>query len=227
MSVVNENDMFIKATQAEGGKVVISHRINALKGRKAGILGQEEFFRSAVILPLVKDNDEIKVLFEKRSPNLDHQPGEICFPGGKMEQNDGGVENTAIRETCEELGILPNQIEIVAPLDVLVSPFNLIVTPYVAFLEDHHRIHCNPDEVEKIFYVPLTHFLQNEPQLQTLQVHLTLPEDYPYELIPHGRNYPWRQGVFKQFFYFWQDEVIWGLTAYIMRSFVQLLQKPL
>lgn len=203
---------------------MLNKRIAALKGRKAGVLGQEEFFRSAVILPLIKDNGEIKILFEKRSSKLDHQPGEICFPGGKVEPTDGNEQNTAIRETCEELGIVPGQIEIVAPLDVFVSPFNVIVSPFVAYLKDYQNIHYNSDEVDKIFYVPLSHFLQNKPQVQTLRLNLTLPRDYPYHLIPHGRGYPWRQGVYKQFFYFWQDEVIWGLTAYILNSFIKLLQ---
>lgn len=203
---------------------MIDDRINSLQGRKPGVLGQDEFFRSAVILPLIKENGELKVLFEKRAPDLDHQPGEICFPGGQMEKSDADMELTAIRETCEELGIAPQQIKIVAPLDILISPFNLMVTPYLAHLQDYEQIRYNPDEVEKIFFVPLNFFLMNKPQLYTLKLQVNLPEDYPYELIPHGRNYPWRQGFYKQYFYIWQDEIIWGLTAYIMHNFIDLLQ---
>jgi coenzyme A diphosphatase NUDT7 len=215
--------MFIRTVQAKGGKFVIRKHIKALQGRKAGILGEDEFIRSAVMLPLIEDKGEIKLLFEKRSAELDYQPGEICFPGGKVEPSDGVPQNTAIRETCEELGVLPEQLEMVAPLDVFVSPFNIVVTPFVAYLKDYQQIRFNPAEVEKIFSVPLNHFLQNEPQLQTLKLNLTLPEDYPYHLIPHGRNYPWRQGIYQQYFYLWQDEVIWGMTANILHNFISLL----
>lgn len=203
---------------------MLDKRIRALKGRKAGVIGQGEFFRSAVILPLIKEQDQTAVLFEKRSAKLGHQPGEICFPGGKVEETDGGEQETAVRETCEELGIHPEQIEIVAPLDVFVSPFNMIVTPFLAYLHNYKPINFNSDEVAKVFCVPLNHFLQTQPSVQTVQLKLTLPEDYPYHLIPQGRDYPWRQGTYKQFFYCWQDEVIWGLTAYILHSFLKLLE---
>jgi 8-oxo-dGTP pyrophosphatase MutT (NUDIX family) len=207
-----------------GGKAVIDDHINALKDRKAGILGEDHFVKSAVILPLIKEDGETKVLFEKRSSNLAHQPGEICFPGGQMEMSDPGAERTAIRETCEELGMKPHQIRIVAPLDIMVSPFNWIVHPFVAYLQDYQQIHYNPDEVEKIFYVPLDYFLQTEPEIQPIKLQLTLPENYPYHLIPQGRNYPWREGTYNQYFYSWKNEIIWGLTAYIMASFIKLIK---
>lgn len=204
---------------------MIEGKINSLREREAGILGQEDFFKSAVLVPLIKSDSGIKVLFEKRASHLDHQPGEICFPGGGIEKCDGSPVNAAIRETCEELGLLPEQIEVVAPLDVLVSPLNLIVVPFLAYINNPQQIKLNQAEVEKTFQVPLEHFLQNDPEMQVLKLKLVPPDNYPYELIPHGRNYPWRQGIFRQFFYFWEDEVIWGLTAYILHNFIKLVQK--
>lgn len=203
---------------------MLEDKINSLKGRKPDILDHEELLKYAVLLPLFKEGSELMILFEKRSRTLDYQPGEVCFPGGRIEDYDCGAENAAIRETCEELGITPKNIEIIAPLDVMVSPFNMLVKPFLAYIEDPSTFNPNPAEVDKVFYAPLNYFLQNEPMLQILKVKLQLPDNYPYHLIPQGRNYPWRQGTFKQYFYRWKEEVIWGLTAYILNNLSKLLQ---
>lgn len=204
---------------------MLENKIAALQGRQPDILDHKKSLNSAVLLPLVKISSELYVLFEKRSYKLDFQPGEICFPGGKIEESDGNPVNAAARETCEELGVTLEQIEIVAPLDIMVSPFNTIVYPYLAYIHNCQHIRINSAEVEKIFYVPLSYLLEHTPLYKTIPVAPSIPEDFPVELIPQGANYPFRRGSLPQYFYFWQDEVIWGLTARILHHFINLLQK--
>ncbi len=195
-----------------------------LKQRKQGILGENQSFRSAVLMPLLELNGEPHVLFEKRAADLKVQPGEICFPGGAIDLKDASPAQAAIRETSEELKISQQDIELVAPLDIMVSPFNAIVYPFVGVIKNPQNISCNPSEVDEIFYVPLQHLIDQDPLKYVLNLTVQMPEGYPYELIPGGKNYPYRSGKMPQQFYFWEDRIIWGLTARILHHFLELLQ---
>ncbi|MGR6835336.1 NUDIX hydrolase [Syntrophomonas erecta] len=202
------------------------YKIMNLKGRYPNILGHEEAFQSAVLLPLVDLNDQLCLLFEKRSDNLPHQPGEISFPGGGIEPDDANPMQAAVRETCEELGLSPKNIEVIAPLDIMVSPFNLIIYPFIAVIDNYVNVKPSPDEVAEAFYVPLDFFVNYQPMYKKLPLAVAYSEDFPYEMIPHGRNYPFRKGYLPQFFYLWEDRVIWGLTARIINHFITLITDP-
>lgn len=206
---------------------MLPENITGLSGRQAKILGNEHAKNSAVLLPLVSAGNELRVLFEKRSSQINSQPAEICFPGGGRDEQDGKARNTAIRECCEELGITPDNIEIIADLDIMVSPLNVIVEPFLAYIKDYSRIKPNPDEVDYIFTVPLEYFIQSPPKSSPVSLEMKFPDDYPFELIPGGRGYPFKTGIFPQYFYVWNQEVIWGLTARILRHFIELISvKP-
>ena len=83
----------------------ISKVIEKLAGRQPEILGHEKLPKYAVLLPLIEVENETHILFEVRSLSLRRQPGEICFPGGKIDPEDSDQRKCAIRETTEELGI--------------------------------------------------------------------------------------------------------------------------
>lgn len=197
--------------------------IEALRNRKRNIIGHQQANTSAVLLPLAELDGVTSILFEKRAPHLFSQPGEICFPGGRIE-SDENPQMAAVRETCEELGLDTGDIEVIAPLDLLITPFNAIVYPYVGYIMDNHRIRLNPDEVDTVFYVPLDYLLHNRPIQKNLSFKMHFSEDFPYELIPHGREYPFRQPSYPQHFYIWKEHVIWGLTALILNHFLELVQ---
>ena len=91
---------------------------------------------SAVLAPIVLTEGEACILFEKRSEDLKHQPGEICFPGGRIESGES-ARAAAIRETCEELVITPEQIEILTPLDVQSGPSGAPLWPFAALIHDY------------------------------------------------------------------------------------------
>lgn len=200
-------------------------KVNKLKGRSAKILGQEHALDFAVLLPLVYVDNKINVLFQKRASNLMHQPGEISFPGGKIEEYDGSPEKAAVRETCEELGLQPNNIEVIAPLDINVSPFNVIVYPFVGFIDNIQNVIPSPDEVEEVFCVPLEHLLENAPIKHNMWLNVDAEQDFPFDLIPQGKNYPFGKAYIPQLFWIWQEYVIWGLTARILNNYIALLKK--
>lgn len=197
--------------------------IQSLRGRQAQILGHENCFQSAVTLPLVEKDGQICVLFEKRANNV-IQPGEVSFPGGRIEAADSSPQEAAIRETCEELGLTPEHIEVIAPLDIMVSPFNAIVYPFLVRITEWELINPSPAEVAEIFYVPLDYLVHYDPLYKSLMVTIDFTEDFPFDMIPHGKNYPFRKGILPQFFYVWQHWVIWGLTARILNHFLNIIK---
>lgn len=199
-------------------------KIRALRNREAKILGHDDFFESAVTVPVMEHQGETCIIFEERTSWLKKNPGEISFPGGKIERGDGSALEAAIRETCEELGIKRKDLEYMGSLDILLTPFNVLVYPFVCRVNENAVIKPNSSECKSLLYVPLAHLMETEPITSAVAVRLVPPADYPYELIPGGRNYPWREGTYAQFFYLWQGHVIWGLTARILHHFLSLIK---
>ena len=203
---------------------MLAERIESLRNRKAYILGHEQSLKTAVLLPLVEWNGKTCLLFEKRSHTLQHQPGEICFPGGVKDPGDQQALDTAVRETCEELGITPDNIEVLGELDILITPSSLIMRSFVAWIKDRSLIQINPAEVEKVFAIPLDFLLEYGPKEHALILKPDFSNDFPVQLIPQGENYPFRLNRLQQYFYIWEGEVIWGLTARILHHFIELLK---
>lgn len=198
-------------------------RLRQLGCRKPNIIGHERYFKSAVLLPLVEYQDNLCVLFEERSRLLVRQPGEICFPGGRIEPSDGGEMEAALREAGEELGLPREDIEVIAPLDIVVTPFNSIIYPFLGWIRDHKKIHSSY-EVESILYIPLDYLLSHKPIYSFITVKLVPGENFPYELIPRGEHYDWKEGVYPEYFYLWENYVVWGLTARILHHFLNLVR---
>jgi 8-oxo-dGTP pyrophosphatase MutT (NUDIX family) len=180
-----------------------------------------KYEKFSVLVPIVKVKEELELLFEVRSSNLKVQPKEICFPGGKMENNES-KEMCAIRETCEELNISPNHIEIFSPLDFLVLPYNLILYPFLGYISQINleNLDFNKDEVAEIFTVPLNFFLENEPTKHYIDLEAHIPDSFPFHMIPSGKDYHWRTGKYPVLFYEYNNYVIWGMTARIVKNFV-------
>ena len=111
-----------------------------LHRRAPGIDKLDRLWDAAVLLPLVRTPEGISVLFEERAHTLRSQPGEVCFPGGKYECEDNSFRNTAVRETCEELGLKPENITICGELDCLVTHNGPIIHPFVGLIDDISKI---------------------------------------------------------------------------------------
>ncbi|WKA54710.1 NUDIX hydrolase [Planococcus shixiaomingii] len=198
--------------------------LDKVKMRTPSILGNEDFSKFAVLLPLIEKEGEIHVLFEVRSYNLRSQPGEICFPGGRIDSQDETEKDTALRETTEELGITREDIFDVFPLDYIVSPFGMMVYTYAGFIDPATQFTPNPPEVDSLFTVPLAFFLETKPKVYRINFDVQPEESFPYNLIVGGENYNWRTRKVDEYFYIYEDKVIWGLTAKILTHFVEIIQ---
>lgn len=207
--------LFLHAT--EGSMTMTMKRLWA--DRHPGRLDHEDGVDFSVLVPLVKKEGEYHLLFEVRSDVLKSQPGEVCFPGGAVERGETRRE-ASVRETMEELGIYENQIDVIAPLDILITPANMGVYPFLAELKGYRQT-FSADEVDHVFTVPLKWFLNHEPECYDTEVQTIPGKDFPFELIPNGEEYHWRKGKYKVMFYRYENQVIWGMTAKILHSFIQ------
>lgn len=185
-----------------------------------------EFRRFAVLLPLVYQNGEPHLLYEKRSKRIS-QPGESAFPGGRIEPGET-VEQAAVRETIEELGIAKEKIEVYGRWNPLITWFNMLIEPVTGELSRFQPERFVPnEEVEEIFLVPLSFFIHNEPKTYRSLLRVEQPEDFPYELLPNEKAYRFRTGKQDTLFWVYQERVIWGLTARITKDFIDAVKEAL
>lgn len=181
------------------------------------------FKESAVMLLLSKDEKGyLQLVLEVRALTLRSQPGDICLPGGRMDQGETSKE-TALRETIEELGINIADMEYIGAMDYMVNPYGIKIYPHIAF---YHGAEYRPnkDEVDHLFYVPLAFFIEQEPEGYDLQVGPLNLDDFPTERIRGGKKYPFRKGQNIKYFYQYGDYTIWGFTAEIIKYFIESLK---
>ena len=141
--------------------------LSQLKGQLAKpqplFLGEETAFRSAVLIPLIQKNGEWHVLFEVRALTMRKQPGDISFPGGKIDETDSSPLEAALREAHEELGIDSQSIQILGKLSPFVTSPSFVVYPFIGVIEESEMNSFNKDEVEELFTVPIDWLLTHEP----------------------------------------------------------------
>lgn len=187
-------------------------------------IGEQNAFRSAIMIPLVKKEDGWHILFEIRASSMRKQPGDISFPGGKIDETDATVIDAALRETFEEIGVEPSNVEVLQQLSPLVMSSSFVVYSVVGRISEQQQYNLNKDEVDDVFTVPLKWFLENEPYLHTVAIKPTPSADFPFEKIANGREYQWREQHMDEYFYEYEGRTIWGLTARILTYFLEQLK---
>ena len=196
-------------------------QLDLIRQHKASIIGLEQARKSAVCIPLIDTEDGFDVLFEIRSSRMQSQPGDICFPGGMVEQRETEQE-AAVREMTEELLVDPRQIRMIGPMDIFPAS-RLYVYPFVVLLENYRKT-FSTDEVEDVFRVPLQFFLENEPEIYYTHMQVIPGEDFPYDRIYKGREYEWRERTEEIFFYQYKQYNIWGMTAKMIEALARLIR---
>ncbi len=200
------------------------------------IIGKNDYFNSAVLVSIVYLNDEYHFLFEKRSPKI-RQGGEVSFPGGEFDkQRDKTLQDTALRETIEELGIDEGSIELLGKMGTLVAPMGITIDPYIAFLKinSFDELNIDVNEVEKVFTIPISYFLKNKPSVYHINVTAR-----PFSVDEKGNNIEllpvkklglpahygntWRKAKHKVLVYSSPGEIVWGMTAKIVQEFCKII----
>lgn len=164
---------------------------------------------AGVLVPLLTEDGECKVLFTERTHKVEHHKGQISFPGGGIDDMDPSIEATAIREAQEEIGVSPRDVEILGRLDdTLTLVSNYVIHPFVAMIRSENGFTINRDEVARIIYIPLWVFLCADG------------EDRNHWIEYEGRRY--RTTAYEH-----EDHLIWGATGRIMENFGKILMQNL
>ncbi|MCR5373145.1 MAG: CoA pyrophosphatase [Solobacterium sp.] len=174
--------------------------------------------RGAVILiPLLYEEDEWKLLYEVRASGLRTQPGEVCFPGGRIEPGESTRE-AVVRECMEELCIREEQLEDLVCLGSLPGPRGHMVTVYTGVLKDY-RYTFAKDESDAVFSCGVED-LQKLEAVQTVREAYTADEEF-FRSVPGGLQ--WLQHPAERRMTFYGTEpVIWGFTARVTERFLSL-----
>jgi coenzyme A diphosphatase NUDT7 len=177
----------------------------------------------AVLVPLIEIDGELNIIYEVRSNSIT-QPGEISFPGGRIEEGESPQE-AAIRETSEELLLNKANIEIIRELNYASSKSGVFVFTFLGLIKDldPYEIGYNTDEVSEVFFVPLSFFLDNKPEKYYMNYYPKADKDFPYHMVNNGEDYNWESIRYPVYFYKYYNYIIWGLTAKITYSFIKAL----
>jgi len=161
---------------------------------------------AAVLIPIYRKDGECHVLLTKRTEELEYHKGQICFPGGSRHETDGSLQDTALREAYEEVGIRQEDVEILGELDSMGTlTSNFLVTPFVGIIPYPYEFTVSKYEIDELIEVPLS----------------VLADDSNYwEEIRSAEGVTGKASFFK-----YKDKVIWGATARILKQFVDLTFK--
>ena len=160
-------------------------------------------FRPAAVMVLIEPGSVAQVVLTVRSLQLQQHGGQVSFAGGKQDPEDGNLIETALRETHEELGILPSNIEILGQMPSLPTVSAYQVSPVIGLLKPHTNIVPNVGEVAKVFLVPLAQLMQPKRYLH-------------YPIMRGSQSF--------QTVKFAHTENIWGATATILLALAEHYQ---
>ena len=162
-----------------------------------------KYKKAGVLILLIKDNDdeEYKILFTKRSEQLKTHSGEVSFPGGKWEEGDSNLYQTALRESNEEINLDMENVTKLGPLNFLLSRHKIEVNPFVGYLNQLQDFKGN-FEIDEIFTVPIS-FLMNEENIEYKEFNRNDLKVYIPSWVYNGNR-------------------IWGLTAMIAADFLNI-----
>ena len=164
----------------------------------------ERLARAAVLVPLVEHPDGLRVLLTQRASHLKNHAGQISFPGGRIESDDAGPWEAALREAHEEIGLEPGRVTLAGYLrdHLVISGFR--VTPVVGFVQPGFTLQLDTTEVEDVFEVPLEFVLD------------------PTNRVPRDRHFA---GFTLQTWDIpYAGRQIWGATASMLLSLTRLLE---
>ena len=167
--------------------------------------------QSAVMCLLFPIDGQLNILLMKRREDNTAHSGQVSFPGGRYEPEDLTLENTALREAFEEVGVLQEELTILGPLTTLYIPVsNFNVSPFLAYAEKRPEYTLSPDEVSYVMEVPLSDLFNHKRKIKTNVISPAMPDS-----------------IFNVNAYQLEDStIIWGATAMILSEIEMIIGNP-
>lgn len=155
---------------------------------------------AGILVPVTDDPGNPEMIFTLRSEKMSTHRGQVAYPGGKRDPGDLSLAATALREAHEEIGLPSDQVEIISPLSQVTSLHRILVSPYVGVVPEGHPLKANPGEIDSIFRVPLSFFLEDRRERTD-----AIPFQNQTIHVPCYR---------------WGRYQIWGLSAVVLVDFL-------
>ena len=180
------------------------------------------FHRSAVIVPLRQRGKSVEIVLELRSRHLRRSPGEVGFPGGRVEAGESPWR-AGLRELEEELGVPGDQMEYLGQLPEQQRRADELIGPFVGRLAEDVELKPDGIEVEEIFTLTLDHLMRNGFEEAAIIEQHTLSDDFPRNYLPDGR---WERKITRPVRYLTYGKyLIWGLSANILFQLLELIRR--
>jgi 8-oxo-dGTP pyrophosphatase MutT (NUDIX family) len=161
---------------------------------------------ASVLVPFLQVDGGWNILFTRRTDTLVEHSGQVAFPGGRAEPEDATLEDTALRETREEIGLDPASVRVLGRLDSFVTITNYILTPVVGCIPWPFPIRLEENEVKRVFTIPLA----------------WLADPANHEIRPRPLPPPF-PSISVIYFHPYDGETLWGVSAQITLNLIKLL----
>jgi len=175
---------------------------SALFSRTPEIVVGNGFKPAAVLIPIQESADGDYIVLTKRGDNMPTHKGQIAFPGGRVHAGDTDLVATALRESHEEIGVVPEHVRVLGRLDEFTAGYGIVVTPVVGVIPPQYDFRLDPAETTAVASVPIRALM--EPGTYVKNAHLS-PGGHP-----------------SYHFYVNNGWDIWGVTARILVQFLEL-----
>ena len=158
--------------------------------------------KAAVLVPLIEDELEPRLILTRRASTLSSHQGEVAFPGGMYDIEDRDLIQTALREAREEIDLQPSQVKVLGLLDDMIPKSERVaVTPVVGVITNTPVLKANPAEVDRIFEIPISALLDRD--------------------LWRTKTTLWRGRHWPIYYFDYDGETLWGLSAYIVLSLLE------
>jgi len=179
---------------------VLKQRLSAFQPSS---LDGTERMKASVLIPILLKDGETSVLLTRRTETVKYHKGEISFPGGMYEEGDGDALTTAVRESMEEIGLKPGDVEIVGRLNDMNTFTGFVITPFVGIIPFPYDFTLSQGEVRYLIYLPLSYLLTADYKIE------------PAEFKGKNRQAP---------AIYYEGERIWGATCRMLLQLRRILR---
>jgi 8-oxo-dGTP pyrophosphatase MutT (NUDIX family) len=161
---------------------------------------------AAVLIPMLRTKDAWHILFTRRTDTLPEHSGQVAFPGGRSDPGDLSLEATALRETWEEIGLNPSEVQVLGRLNDYLTVTNYRVTPIVGTIPWPFSLTLEKEEVSRVFTIPLDWLADPSNREERLR---PLPTPFPPAKVIYFHPY--------------DNEILWGATARFTLALLKIL----